>query len=125
MTLMDFLLAHPVEGQEENVVVSERLKEQPFVIRAVTAEEMDRYQRRCRRNREFDGGAFQMLLIINHCIAPDFRSVEALEQSGCATPEALVQYVLKAGEIAALTKAICRFSGFDGEIRTLANEVKN
>ena len=65
-----------------------------------------------------------MLLVINHCVSPDFRSVEALEQSGCSTPEALVERVLKAGEIAQLAQSICNLSGFGENVRTLANEVK-
>ena len=55
MTLMDFLLAHPVENMEEEVIVSPRLQDRPFLVRSVTLGEMDQYQRRCRKNREFDG----------------------------------------------------------------------
>lgn len=125
MTLMDFLLAHPVDHLEKEVIVSQRLRDYPFLVRGVTVGEMDQYQRRCRKNREFDSGAFQMLLVVNHCISPDFRNVDTLEKSGCSTPEALVERVLKAGEVSDLAQSICDLSGFGQNLRTLANEVKN
>ena len=66
-----------------------------------------------------------MLLILNHCVSPDFRSVELLEKCGCATPEEAVNRMLKAGEISVLAKAIYRLSGYGESIATLKEQVKN
>lgn len=126
MTLTDFLLDHPVAGLKETVVVSSRLADYPFTITIASAAEMEEYSRRCRRGRDnFDGEKFNLLLAINHCLDPDFRSVELLQQAGCVTPEELVNHYLKAGEIAALAKAVYRLSGFGESNEELVATVKN
>lgn len=126
-TLMDFLLDHPVVGLEEQVIVSERLAAHPFTIGVASAADIEEYSRRCRLGREggFDGERFHMLLILNHCVEPNFRSTAMMDEAGVTTPEELLNRCLKAGEIAALAKAIYRLSGFDQTGAELVDAVKN
>ncbi|MDO4541308.1 MAG: hypothetical protein Q4C00_00570 [Bacillota bacterium] len=123
--LLDFLLEDSVEDLREKVVISHRLREHPFEIKAVTAGEMADYIKRCRRGREVDSAGFDLLLILNHCLEPDFRSAEALEKARCATPEELVNKTLRAGEIKALARAIYRLSGYEQGMAEMRDEVKN
>lgn len=123
--LLDFLLENPVENLRDEVVVSARLSEHPFLIKGVSAGEMAEYSRRCRRRDGFDSENFNMLLILNHCLEPDFRNAEALTKAGCATPEGLVNKTLKAGEITALARSIYRLSGYDQTMTEMREEVKN
>lgn len=95
------------------------------MIKGVSAEEMAEYSRRCHRKDGFDSQGFNMLLVLNHCLEPDFRSADALAKGGCATPEDLVNKTLKAGEIAALARYIYRLSGYDQTMGELRDEVKN
>ena len=127
--LWDFLMEHPVTGLREEVIVSPRLAEHPFTITAVSAGEMAEYTGRCKTSPQpgagFDGEKFNLLLILNHCVEPDFRNSDALAQAGCATPEELVNKTLKAGEIAYLARAIYRLSGYDQTMTELRDMVKN
>ncbi|MEG0875213.1 MAG: hypothetical protein RSB05_01005 [Clostridiales bacterium] len=127
--LFDFLLENSVEDLQENVIVSPRLADYPFSIKGVTAKEIHGYSRSCTKKSDrqnvFDGEKFNLLLILNHCVEPDFRDAKALEKAGCTTPEALVNKTLKAGEIGALAKAIYRLSGYDQTMKDLKDTVKN
>ena len=128
-TLTDFLAEHPVNDLQKEVVVSSRLAEHPFLVRGVSAEEIESYGRLCRKQEKggsvFDAAKCNLLLVLNHCTVPDFRSVELLENCGCATPEESVNQTLKAGEIAYLAKAIYELSGYGESLTALKEQVKN
>ena len=128
-TLTEFLAENPVEDLREEVVVSQRLREHPFEIKGAYAGEMESYARACRRREQgktvFDAAKCNVLLILNHCTAPDFRSVDFLRKCGCATPEEAVNKVLKAGEIAFLAQKIYALSGYGESMEDLKATVKN
>ena len=45
-SLLDFLMDNPVDGLTEAVVISKRLKDYTFTIKAMTGDEFSRYQSR-------------------------------------------------------------------------------
>jgi uncharacterized protein YihD (DUF1040 family) len=129
-TLLDFLADNPVNDLTEEVVISERLKDFKFKIKAMTGNDFDDYTKQCRKigkkgKVDFDSQRFNMLVILNHTVEPDFRNVKTLEKAKCQTPEDFINKSLLAGEIAELAQAISRLSGFDQDINELADEVKN
>lgn len=131
--LQKFLLDNPITDVEETVIVSERLKDFPFKIKCITSEQLDEYQKRCIKNmnnakkRQVDLKAFNELVVINHCIEPNFRDAEWLQEAGCPTdPAKLLNKYLAAGEINKLSAEIQRLSGFDDvEQEETVEEVKN
>lgn len=128
-----FLLSNPVDNLTKKVIVSERLKNNPFTIKCATSKELDEYQKRCIKNpldkkkMQFDTATFNELIVLNHCVEPNFRDAEWLKQAGCETnPRALLYKVLTAGEIANTAAEIQKLSGF-GEIEQeeMVEEAKN
>ncbi len=126
--LTEFLLSHPVRGLEEEVILSHRLADHPFRIVSMRGEEVERYLQVSRKEGKkagFDSQSFQMQVILNHTLEPDFRDVRLLDQAGCRRPEDFVDQFLLAGEIAALVRQIAKLSGYDQDFGALRNEVKN
>ncbi|MMZ67442.1 Phage XkdN-like protein [compost metagenome] len=77
------------------------------------------------RKVEFDAHKFNLQMVINHTIEPNFKHAESIQKMGCSTPEEYVQRVLLAGEITTLATKIQELSGFDIEMPELVNEAKN
>lgn len=135
MSLQDFLNAHPVDNLTEEVVVSPRFKDKEgnllkFKIKAMTSREFDEIRKsstEIRKNRkvEFDAQKFNLKMVINHTVSPDFKHAESLKKLGCSTPEEYVERVLLAGEVTALAAKIQELSGFDVDMETLVDEAKN
>ena len=135
MNLQEFLNAHPVDNLTEDVVVSQRFKDEKgsilkFKIKAMTSQEFDEIRRACTTNRkgrrvEFDAQKFNLKVVINHTLVPNFKDAESLQKLGCPTPEDYVQKVLLAGEIVTLAQKIQELSGFDIELDELVEEAKN
>lgn len=131
--LQMFLLDNPVTTVTKEVIVSERLKDKPFKISCMTGKQLDEYQKQCIKNfknikkREIDTSKLNELVIINHCITPNFRDAEWLQKAGCPTdPRALLYRVLNAGEIITLVSKIYEISGFtDDEFEDEKEEIKN
>jgi len=131
--LQQFLMDNPITALEEEVIVSERLKNFPFKIKCINAEQLSEYQKQCIKNpnspkkRQFDVKKFNELIIINHCIYPNFKDTEWLNSSGCATnPGELVNRTLAAGEIVNLSEQIQKLSGFgEEEQQEEIEEIKN
>lgn len=135
MSLTEFLLANPVNDITQEVVVSKRLKDEngemfKFKIKPMLHEEYLSYQEQCSQIKkggkfEFNTRRFNQLLILNHTVEPNFRSVEFLEQAGCRTPEQALNKFLLAGEISMLAEQIRNISGFEDSLDDLVDEVKN
>lgn len=135
MSLQEFLNDNPVDNLTDEVPVSRRLKGKDgkplkFKIKAMNDEEFDEIRKACtvvRKGRkvEFNARKFNMMIIVNHTINPDFKHAESLKKLGCATPEEYVQRVLLAGEVATLVKKIQELSEFDIDMEALVEEAKN
>lgn len=134
-TLQEFLNANPVDGVTADIAVSTRFKDKDgnllkFTIKAMTNEEFEAVRKRCmvikkKGSIEFDSQKFNLAVVVNHTINPDFKNAESIKKLGCTTPEQYVERVLLAGEIAELTSQIQKLSGFDQEINDLVEEAKN
>lgn len=130
MNLTEFLIQNPINNITKEVVISERLKKYPFVIKAMTGEDFTNYQKTAiafgkKRKVSFDSGKFNELIVLNHTVEPNFRDAESIKAAGCITPEQFLYKSLLAGEIQELTANINTFSGFDTEIEEDIEEAKN
>lgn len=131
VSLIDFLCANPVQDETEQVVISERLKDFAFEIGAMDKKQYDGYINQCVIK---DGkgkvvkqniALFNELVVINHCLYPDFRSTEFVQKTGAMTPGQALYKVLKLGEVEKLADCILKFNGFDRDFETLRKKAKN
>lgn len=135
MSLQEFLNTHPVDELTDEVAVSSRFTDNDgklllFKIKAMTGQEFEDIRRACstvKKNRkvEFDSQRFNLKVIINHTLEPNFKDAASLKAVGVATPDDYVQKVLLAGEIATLAQKISTLSGFDTDMADLVEEAKN
>ena len=131
VSLIDFLCANPVQDETERVVISERLKNFEFEIGVMDKKQYDSYVNQCvikdgkGRVVKQNIGLFNELVVINHCLDPDFKAVEFLQKAGAATPGQALYKVLKLGEVEKLADSILQFNGFDRDFETLRKKAKN
>jgi len=133
--LQDFLNTNPVDNLTEEVVVSSRFKDDEgnllkFTIKAMTSQEFEEIRKasteiRKGRKVEFDAQKFNLKMVVNHTVSPDFKHAESMQKLGCRTPEEYVQRVLLAGEVTTLSSKIQQLSGFDVSMEDLVEEAKN
>lgn len=135
MSLQDFLNNNLVDNLTEEVVVSPRFKDESgnllkFKIKAMTGPEFEEVRKSAMSIRkgkkvEFDSQKFNLQIIINNTLVPDFKHTESLQKVGCNLPEEYVLKVLLAGEMTTLVNEIQKLSGFDVDMETLVEEAKN
>lgn len=135
MSLQDFLNANPVDNLTEEVIVSKRFKDKDgkllkFKIKAMTNAEFDEIRKAATtvkkgRKVEFDAHKFNLRMVINHTVEPDFKHADSIQKLGCSTPEEYVQKVMLAGEVTNLAEKIQSLSGFDISMEELVEEAKN
>lgn len=130
--LQQFLIDNPVDDVEEELVVSTRLQDYKFRVKAMSGADYNDYQVRCIENpnspkkRKFNAKKFHELIVVNHTVEPNFKDVEFLKASGCdSDPIKLMYKVLLPGEINALAEKILEISGFNNDIEEEVEEVKN
>ncbi|MGL4875179.1 MAG: phage tail assembly chaperone [Clostridium sp.] len=133
--LMSFLIANPVDNLTDEVIISDRFKDEKgevlkFKIKALTADEFDSLQKTCTKigkkgKVDFNQKRFNENLIINYTLEPNFKDAESIKQAGCVTSEQLLNKVLLAGEVSELTSKISQLSGFDNDMEELQEEAKN
>lgn len=133
-TLQDFLNSNPVDDMVAEVVISDRFKDKDgnllkFKIKAMTNRTFDELRRKCTKIRgrktDFDANAFNISVVIENTISPDFKDAESLKKLNCMSPDQYVERVLLAGEIVQLAQEISKLSGFDVEMDELVEEAKN
>lgn len=130
-SLIDYLCTNPVQDETEKVVLCERLKDYEFEIGAMDKKQYDSYINQCviKDNKgkivKQNIALFNELVVINHCLYPDFKSIQFIQQIGAATPGQALYKVLKLGEIERLSDAILKFNGFDRDFETLRKKAKN
>ena len=132
MTLTQFLAENPVNGLTSKVFVSERFRKAgfPFEIRAMSGQEFSAYQKQAtavgrHKKVNFDNQLFNELVVLNHCVVPNFKDAQELAAVGCKSPEEYLYSRLLAGEIVELSNQISVLSGFDSDPEALVAEVKN
>ena len=130
--LQQFLLENPVDNVVNNVVVSDRLKNFPFTIKAITSAEYNQYQSICIENpnspkkRKFNTKKFNELIVLNHTTEPNFKDADWLKAAECVDSSRLINKTLLAGEVTELAQQIMKLSGFDNEdLEEEVEEAKN
>ena len=73
----------------------------------------------------FNAMGFNISLIRECCVDPNFKDADLLKECGCFTPNDAIQLLLRPGEIVNLAGFISELSGFDKTIEDLKDEVKN
>lgn len=130
-SLVEFLCANPVQDETEKVVLCERLKRYEFEIGPMDKKQHDSYMNQCLIKNgkgkvvKQNIALYNELVVINHCLYPDFKAVDFVQKLGAATPGQALYKVLKLGEVEKLSDAILRFNGFDRDFETLRKKAKN
>lgn len=128
-TLKQFLKDNPVGEITADVIISERLRDFPFRIRAMSASENSKYGDMSTRASgngkvKFDSDRNLKLVILNHCVEPNFKDEKDIKEMGCTEPAEYLDRALLAGEQEALYVKIRELSGFKS-FEELKDEVKN
>lgn len=129
--LVSYLAKNPVEEITQEVTIPGRLSKFKFKIKPVTQKQYYNYQQICTsiagkdKSVKFNSGRFNELIILNHVIEPNFKSVEVLKQLGAETPEEVLNKFFLGGELDNLSREISKLSGFETTDEELEDEVKN
>jgi len=126
--LDDFLSLPNVTDVVEEVYINKRLG--TFKIKPMTNAQYNEYLSRCkgkytREGVNFDNGKYNLLIVANHVIDPDFSNAEFLAKVGCQTARDFINAKLKAGEIQDIAEKIAEISGIGGDINEQVEEAKN
>ncbi|SHN65960.1 phage tail assembly chaperone [Desulfitobacterium chlororespirans] len=136
-TLQEFLNLNPVDNVVNEVIISDRFKDENgsplrFKIKAMTNAEFEEARKKATTIKTKKGGSFDFdtrkfneTIIINHTINPEFKDANSIQKMGCITPEQYLNKVLLAGEIAELANQIQTLSGFDKTFEEDIEEAKN
>lgn len=127
-SLEDFLLKNPITLEDE-VKISDRI---PFMFK-ITAMDNETYTSLQKANTKmfkrgkmsFDSLGFNLGLIKECCVSPNFKDASFVKKAGVLTPEEAIKKVLLPGEIINLASFIQELSGFDKDTEELKDEVKN
>lgn len=128
ISLEDFLLNNPINLEDE-VKISDRIPFS-FKIKAMDNELYGQLQKKHTKmyrkgKMTFDSAGFNIGLILECCVTPNFKSADFVKKAGVLTPEDAVRKVLLPGEIINLAGYIQELSGFDKDTEELKDEVKN
>lgn len=126
---------HPEEVENQEVIVSERFKENgkpvPFVIRPITQTEnevlLKQSTKKSKKNEqgEFDRVAYQQALVAAAVVEPDLENAELQKAYGVLGAPKLLAKMLYIGEFALLMEAVQKLSGLDADINDELEEAKN
>ena len=132
--LSAFLHPAPIEDVRE-VIISDRFRDEngkiiPFKIRPLTQEENEALSKQCRRSRKVNGQPVEYLdqaeysrrVVVAGTVEPNFAAKEICDFYKVMDPSQVPGKMLRAGEFAALMKAIMKVSGFGAD---LEGEAKN
>ena len=126
--LEKFIAMPDVKDVTEEVYINERIGS--VKIKPMTNAEYNSYLARCRGKLtksgvSFDDGKYNILVLRNHVIDPNFCDAEALNKAGYTTPDDFINAKLKAGEIQDIVIKIAELSGIGGAIDEAIEEAKN
>jgi len=118
------MMAEKNTDETKEVIVSNRYKDLPFKIRAVTNDEYFQGKTRFTKDNSFDAKGFMYYLIKECTIEPNFKDATELANAKVVKPEQMIDIYLRAGEIDRLSTSIIEFSGF-GKIEEVEQEIEN
>lgn len=129
-SFIDFFAKHDVSGLTQQVYPSERFREKglAFTIKVMSQEELNDYRKQSTTTNKRTGAQvqdpfrFNTLIVLNHVVDPDFRSVADIKSMGCTTAQQYLEKALLPGEIANLATAISDLSGFGEETQKAMTE---
>lgn len=138
MNLQEFLNKTNVTSIEEEVAISQRLKNPEtgelfkFKIRPLTDKEWESARseattlpKKAKERSKFNNSYFNDRVVLAATIYPNFKDAESIQSLGCISPEQYLHKVLLPGEIAELSTRIVQLSGFTEDIDELIEESKN
>ena len=126
--LEEFINFQDVSQMESEVYVNERLG--TFKVKPLTANKHNELRNRCLiRNKKgemiTDINKFNLLLVTEQTIDPDFSNSDFLEKTGCQTAREFIERKFLSGEIQTIAGKILEISGFDIDINEKVEEAKN
>lgn len=126
--LEEFLALPNVTDVVEEIYVNKRLG--TFKVKPMTNAQYNEYLARCRGKytREgvnFDNGKYNLLIVSNHVVDPDFSNADFLAKAGFSNPRDFINAKFKAGEIQDIAEKIAEISGIGGDIEEKIEEAKN
>jgi len=98
-----------------------------FKISPVSLAQSKSYKRQSRDHKtgEVDIDKFNMLIVVNHIVEPDFSNKEFLDKAGFVTPEDVINAKIPAVAFANIVDKIIRESGLDVSLGEMVEEAKN
>ena len=126
--LEEFLALPNVNDVVEEIYVNKRLG--TFKVKPMTNQQYNEYLSRCRGKItkdgvNFDNGKYNLLIISNHVIDPNFADAEFLQRAGFTNPRDFINAKFKAGEIQDIAEKIAQISGIGGDLSEKVEEAKN
>ena len=126
--LEEFLALPNVNDVVEEIYVNKRLG--TFKVKPMTNQQYNEYLSRCRgkftkEGVNFDNGKYNLLIVSNHVIDPNFADAEFLQRAGFTNPRDFINAKFKAGEIQDIAEKIAEISGIGGDLSEKVEEAKN
>lgn len=119
------MMAEKNVDETTDVIVSNRYKELPFKVRAITnTEYFNGKTRFTSKDGAFDGKGFMYYIIKECTVEPNFKDATAIAEAKVVNPDQLIDVYLRAGEIDRLSTKIIEFSGF-GKIDEVEKDIEN
>ena len=135
MGIQEFLNKNKVIGLTEEVAISNRICDEKgvplkFKVKTISSKDYDDLKNRnmvlnpVGNEFTFSTAGFQIDLIINCCVEPNFKNKENIDAVGVSTPKEYVNAVLLPGEIERLADKISMVNGYK-PFNELVEEAKN
>lgn len=121
--LEDFINFQDVSNMEEEIYINDRLGS--FKIKPLSGQKNEEFRKRSTSKNVTDINKFQLLVVSEQVIDPDFSNAEFLSKTGCQTAREFIERKFKAGEIATIANKILDISGFNIDINEKVEEAKN
>ncbi len=137
MEFIDFIKDNNVNNMQEEVTVSQRLKDSEtgklfkFKIRALTNDEWETYRSQATDMKakkgkvRFNQALFNESVVIACTVEPNFKNAEDISSIGGYSAKDYLNKALLPGEVNALAAKIIELSGFDDDPEEIIEEAKN
>lgn len=129
-TIQEFLALPNIDNVVEEIYINKRLGS--FKIKPMSNEQYNEYLTRCRKvaigkngKVDFDNAKYNLLLVTNHVVEPNFSDAAVLQQAGFSNPRDFINAKLRAGEIQTIAEKVADISGLNGDIEEKIEEAKN
>lgn len=131
MNFQEFLnKGKSVKGITKKIVIGDRFKDEngkdfSFTIKALSAEQLDKYRDEARGENSFNASKFNAKVAIAGCKYPNFKDAESIKARDLHTPEQYIKDVLLPGEIDILSLEVQKLCGYNVSVNELIEEAKN